>query len=89
MRVRKERDVRGFGSRKGFGRVTSLEHSPTSLNVGVKVLNIKTPRTGAAPAFDVRNQTLLNEIAELPLANCQILGSQFGFHEPRSDGLFG
>jgi hypothetical protein len=74
--------------RTGFGRVTSLEHSPTSLNVSVKVLNIKTPRTGAAPVF-VRNQTLLNEIAELPLANCQILGSQFGFYEPRNDGLFG
>ena len=89
MRVRKERDVRGFGSRKGFGRVTSLEHSPTSLNVGVKVLNIKTPRTGAAPVFDVRNQTLLNEIAELPLADCKIFGCLLGLHEPRSDGLCG
>ena len=43
--------------RTGFGRGTSLEHSPTALNVFVEVSYIKAPRTGAAPVFDVRNQT--------------------------------
>jgi len=43
--------------RTGFGRGTWLEHSPTALNVSVEVSYIKTPRTGAASVFDVRNQT--------------------------------
>jgi hypothetical protein len=69
---------------------TSLEHSATAVYVFVKVSYIKTPRTGAAPIFDVRNQTLLNEIAELPLADCEIFGCLLGLHEPWNDGsLFG
>ena len=83
-------DFKRFGCRKEFGRVTSLEHSPTSLNVSVKILNIETPRTGAAPVFDVWNQPLLNEIAELPFADCKISGCLLGLHEPWNDGrLFG
>ena len=70
-------------------KVSCSEHPPTPFNVGIEVSDIEAPRTGAAAIFDVWDQTLLNEIAELPLAYCQILGSLFGFHEPRSDGLFG
>jgi len=78
-------DFKQFGCRKEFGRVTSLEHSPTSLDVLVKVSHIKTPRTRAAAVFNVRNQTLLNEIAELPLADCKIFGCLLGLHEPWND----
>lgn len=62
------------------------QHSPTALDIGVEVSNVKAPWASAAAVLDVRNQTLLHEIAELPLADRQILGGFLGFHEPRSDG---
>ena len=76
---------RRFGRR----RVRSshfLEHPPTALDIGIEVSNIESPWTGAAAVFDVQNQTLLNEIPELPFTDCEILRCLFGLHEPRRDG---
>jgi len=47
----------------------ALERSPTFLNVCVEVTNIKAPRAGDATVLDEQQQTLLDKIAQLPLAD--------------------
>ena len=66
--------MRGVGSK----------YATASLNVGIEVSNIKAPWASTAAVLDVRNQTLLNKIAELPLADRQIFSGLFGLHEPWS-----
>jgi hypothetical protein len=71
-----------------FGRVTSLKHSPTALNVSIEVSKVKAPWTSAAAVLDVWNQPFLDEIAQLLLANRQIFGGSFRPHEAWRDGNF-